>query len=116
MNPLDGTPNNRILVVDDNEAIDEDFDKLLKNSRRGAAAVQLDELAASLLGNETQAGLQTAFPLTHARGRVVSQNACVRCARPKRRSWTPRTRRVARRLRPAFCTTWAPQDDPNARG
>jgi CheY-like chemotaxis protein len=66
MELLDGNRNNRILIVDDNEAIHEDFDKILKNPGRGAAAVHLDELASSLFGDAAPSGPQTDFQTTHA--------------------------------------------------
>lgn len=66
MELLDGNRNNRILVVDDNEAIHEDFDKILKKPGRGAAAAQVDELAASLFGEEAPTGPHTDFQPTHA--------------------------------------------------
>ena len=66
MELLDGNRNHRILIVDDNEAIHEDFDKILKNAGRGATAALVDELAASLFGDETPTGPQTDFQPTHA--------------------------------------------------
>jgi CheY-like chemotaxis protein len=65
MGLLDGTRNNRILVVDDNEAIHQDFDKILKSAKLAGAA-KLDELAASLFGEEKPTGPHTDFQLTHA--------------------------------------------------
>ena len=38
MELLDGNRNNRILVVDDNEAIHQDFDKILKTASPAGAA------------------------------------------------------------------------------
>jgi CheY-like chemotaxis protein len=65
MELLDGTRNNRILVVDDNEAIHQDFDKILKTSVAPGAA-ELDALAASLFGAEKPTGPHTDFQPTHA--------------------------------------------------
>jgi CheY-like chemotaxis protein len=60
-----GSRNTRILVVDDNEAIHQDFDKILKTSKLAGAA-KVDELAASLFGDEKPTGPHTDFQLTHA--------------------------------------------------
>jgi CheY-like chemotaxis protein len=57
--------NSRILVVDDNEAIHQDFDKILKTTKLAGAA-KVDELAASLFGDEKPTGSHTEFQLTHA--------------------------------------------------
>jgi CheY-like chemotaxis protein len=65
MQLLDGSNNNRILVVDDNEAIHEDFNKILTTTA-GAADGKLDDMAASLFGEETPTGLHAVFELTHA--------------------------------------------------
>jgi CheY-like chemotaxis protein len=65
MELLDGNRNNRILVVDDNEAIHQDFDKILKSSA-AAGAAELDALAASLFGAEKPTGPHTDFQPTHA--------------------------------------------------
>jgi len=62
---LDGNPNHRILVVDDNEAIHEDFNKILK-PKEHAGAAQLDQLAASLFGEESPTAPHTNFEPTHA--------------------------------------------------
>ena len=65
MQLLDGSNNNRILVVDDNEAIHEDFNKILATTA-GATDAKLDDMAASLFGEETPSGPRTEFELTHA--------------------------------------------------
>ncbi len=65
MELLDESRNNRILVVDDNEAIHQDFDKILKSSVTAGAA-ELDALAASLFGAEKPTGPHTDFEPTHA--------------------------------------------------
>lgn len=65
MQLLDGSPNHRILVVDDNEAIHEDFNKTLM-AAESASAKQLDQLAASLFGDASPTGPHTNFQLTHA--------------------------------------------------
>jgi CheY-like chemotaxis protein len=65
MHLLDGSPNNRILVVDDNEAIHEDFKKTLVSSD-SASAEEVDKIAESLFGEAAPAGPQTSFQLTHA--------------------------------------------------
>ena len=65
MQLLDGSNNNRILVVDDNEAIHEDFNKILATTA-AAADGKLDDMAASLFGEETPTGPRTEFELTHA--------------------------------------------------
>jgi|SRR5688572_29359099 len=62
---LDGNRNHRILVVDDNEAIHQDFDKILKVTSSESAA-QVDELAASLFGEEKPTSPHTRFEMTHA--------------------------------------------------
>jgi CheY-like chemotaxis protein len=62
---LDGNRNNRVLVVDDNEAIHQDFDKILK-SAKFAGAAQLDELASSLFDEEKPTSPYPNFQLTHA--------------------------------------------------
>lgn len=65
MELLDGSRNNRILVVDDNEAIHQDFDKILKNgSPEGSAHV--DGLAESLFGEEKPTTPHTDFEPTYA--------------------------------------------------
>jgi len=65
MQLLDGSNNNRILVVDDNEAIHEDFNKILTTAA-AASDGKLDDMAASLFGDEAPSGPVTAFELTHA--------------------------------------------------
>jgi CheY-like chemotaxis protein len=65
MELLDGSRNNRILVVDDNDAIHQDFDKILTNAF-SASESKLDALAASLFGEEKPTAPQTNFQLTHA--------------------------------------------------
>lgn len=65
MQLLDGNRNHSILIVDDNEAIHEDFRKILVASAPESTA-QVDELAASLFGEVAPAGPQTDFQLTHA--------------------------------------------------
>jgi CheY-like chemotaxis protein len=62
---LDGSRNNRILVVDDNEAIHQDFDKILKGAKVAGTA-KLDELASSLFGEKKPTSPYTDFKLTHA--------------------------------------------------
>jgi CheY-like chemotaxis protein len=65
MQLLDGSNNNRILVVDDNEAIHEDFNKILATTA-AATDGKLDDMAASLFGEEAPTGPRTEFELTHA--------------------------------------------------
>lgn len=65
MELLDGNRNNRILVVDDNEAIHEDFKKILQASKPPSAA-HVDELAASLFDEPIYEVLHTNFELKHA--------------------------------------------------
>jgi len=65
MKLLDGNPNNRILVVDDNEAIHEDFKKILA-APASAAATEVDQLASSLFDEEKLAEAAPEFHLTHA--------------------------------------------------
>ena len=65
MKLLDGNPNHRILVVDDNEAIHEDFKKILA-APASAAASEVDQLASALFGEEKPAEAQIEFYLTHA--------------------------------------------------
>jgi CheY-like chemotaxis protein len=65
MQLLDGSTNKRILIVDDNEAIHEDFNKILV-SPESATAGKVDELAASLFGDTSQTTLRLEFSLTHA--------------------------------------------------
>ncbi|MEY4544128.1 MAG: hypothetical protein RL685_323 [Pseudomonadota bacterium] len=67
MELLDGNRNGRILVVDDNEGIHGDFDKVLYNPDRTEPSARLDEAAASLFGEERRERLQTNFQVTHAR-------------------------------------------------
>jgi CheY-like chemotaxis protein len=64
MQLLDGRRNNRILVVDDNDAIHADFEKILRDSAAGSR--QVDDLAASLFGEVPTVGPQVEFSLTHA--------------------------------------------------
>jgi CheY-like chemotaxis protein len=64
MQLLDGSRNNRILIVDDNDAIHADFDKILREPSTGAS--QVDDLAASLFGEVATQGPQVEFALTHA--------------------------------------------------
>ncbi len=64
MKLLDGNRNNRILVVDDNEAIHEDFRKiLLSNGKTGA---EVDQLADALFDETTVDGPLLDFQTTHA--------------------------------------------------
>ncbi|QDU65514.1 hypothetical protein [Engelhardtia mirabilis] len=63
--------NRRILVVDDNQAIHDDFTKILMPCREAAAAsAELDDLAASILGDQESASiaprLQPTYELSHA--------------------------------------------------
>jgi CheY-like chemotaxis protein len=67
MELLDGHRNDRILVVDDNEGIHGDFDKVLYNPDRATASPQLEELAASLFGEKKEQRPNTSFHVTHAR-------------------------------------------------
>ncbi|MEY2931286.1 MAG: hypothetical protein RL033_2035 [Pseudomonadota bacterium] len=67
MELLDGNRNGRILVVDDNEGIHGDFDKVLYNADRAAPSARLDEAAAALFGEERRERPQTNFQVTHAR-------------------------------------------------
>jgi len=67
MELLDGNRNGRILVVDDNEGIHGDFDKVLYNPDRASAAAQVDDLAVSLFGEQQQQRPHTNFQVTHAR-------------------------------------------------
>lgn len=67
MELLDGSRNNRILVVDDNQAIHDDFDKILKVETSETDG-KVDELASSLFGETASASplSKTSFELTHA--------------------------------------------------
>ncbi|MBZ0117589.1 MAG: hypothetical protein K8H88_11365 [Sandaracinaceae bacterium] len=67
MQLLDGSHNRRILVVDDNEAIHDDFRKILTGPTASSAS-QVDELAQSLFGDEQARpqGPEMQFELTHA--------------------------------------------------
>jgi len=65
MKLLDGNPNHRILVVDDNEAIHEDFKKILA-APASEAASEVDQLASSLFGDPKPTEPQIEFTLTHA--------------------------------------------------
>lgn len=67
MESLEGNRNGRILVVDDQEGIHEDFDKVLYNPDRAAPSARVDRLAASLFGEEPRARPATNFQVTHAR-------------------------------------------------
>lgn len=64
MQLLDGSRNNRILIVDDNDAIHADFEKILREPAAGGS--QVDDLAASLFGEVAPTGPQVEFSLTHA--------------------------------------------------
>ncbi|MEY4548599.1 MAG: hypothetical protein RL685_4794 [Pseudomonadota bacterium] len=61
---MDGRRNNRILIVDDNDAIHADFEKILREA--ASSSSQLDALAASLFGEVPTVGPQVEFALTHA--------------------------------------------------
>lgn len=67
MELLDGTRNKRILIVDDNEAIHDDFRKILTPPKSEGAA-QVAALAESLFGPsaEPPSARQMSFELTHA--------------------------------------------------
>ena len=65
MKLLDGNPNHRILVVDDNEAIHEDFKKILA-APASEAASEVDHLASALFGESKPTEPQIEFQLTHA--------------------------------------------------
>jgi CheY-like chemotaxis protein len=65
MGLLDASRNNRILVVDDNEAIHQDFDKILKSSHNAGSA-ELDEFAATLFDEERPTHPHTNFQPAHA--------------------------------------------------
>jgi len=65
MKLLDGNPNNRILVVDDNEAIHEDFKKILA-TQASPAASEVDHLASSLFDEAKPADVAVDFQLAHA--------------------------------------------------
>src|SRR5690349_7398159 len=64
---LDGNRNNRILIVDDNESIHEDFKKIL-TAEQSVSAGKVDELAESLFGDggAPATTTQERFELTHA--------------------------------------------------
>ena len=64
MQLLNGDRNDRILIVDDNEAIHEDFNKILAPDATSTGEV--DALAASLFGESRATGPQVDFQLTHA--------------------------------------------------
>ena len=64
MQLLNGDRNNRILVVDDNEAIHEDFNKIL--APEATSTGEVDALAASLFGETRSTGPHIDFQLTHA--------------------------------------------------
>lgn len=66
MEDVDGNRNGRILVIDDNEGIHADFDKVLRNPDPDATSARLDDLAASLFGEEKKERLDTHFQMTHA--------------------------------------------------
>ena len=53
-------------MVDDNEGIHGDFDKVLYNPDRATASPQLEELAASLFGEKKEQRPNTNFQVTHA--------------------------------------------------
>jgi CheY-like chemotaxis protein len=65
MELLDGNRNNRILVVDDNEAIHDDFKKIL-HAAAGGMAAQVDQLADALFDETTVVGPLLDFQTTHA--------------------------------------------------
>lgn len=67
MELLDGSPNNRILIVDDNAAIHEDFRKIL-NPKTLASSAAVDALAQSLFEDDgTKLEVDDLnFELTHA--------------------------------------------------
>lgn len=68
MELLDGSPNNRLLIVDDNEAIHQDFEKILRAGPTESTA-KVDALAESLFGGETKTPGKApgvSFELTHA--------------------------------------------------
>jgi DNA-binding LytR/AlgR family response regulator len=64
MQLLNGDRNDRILVVDDNEAIHEDFNKIL--APEPTTTGEVDALAASLFGESRPTGPDIDFQLTHA--------------------------------------------------
>jgi CheY-like chemotaxis protein len=64
MQLLDGNRNNRILVVDDNEAIHDDFNKILVAKDQSSGEV--DALAADLFGDSKPKGPTTEFLPVHA--------------------------------------------------
>lgn len=64
MQLLNGDRNDRILVVDDNEAIHEDFNKIL--APEVTSTGEVDALAASLFGESRPTGPHIDFQLTHA--------------------------------------------------
>jgi len=54
-------------VVDDNEGIHDDFDKVLYNPDRTTPSAQLDDLAAALFEEKQPYRPETSFKVTHAR-------------------------------------------------
>jgi len=67
MELLDVSRNGNILVVDDNEGIHDDFDKVLYNPERTAPSAQLDDFAAALFEEKPPYRPETSFQVTHAR-------------------------------------------------
>ncbi len=65
MRLLDGSRNNRILVVDDNEAIHDDYEKILGPTEAPSAA-GVDAMAESLFGEVSRGGPIFTVELDHA--------------------------------------------------
>jgi len=59
------TPNRRILIIDDNRAIHEDFGKILGNTA-DASNAQLESLEDALFGETAAAPLKETFEITSA--------------------------------------------------
>jgi len=64
MNSLPADKNRRVLVMDDNRSIHDDFRKIL--SPAPAAAAAFDATAAALFGHSTDAVRQTQFEVDSA--------------------------------------------------
>src|SRR5262245_20390057 len=64
MNPLSQPSNNRILVIDDNQAIHDDFRKILISPKRDTTS--LTRIEAAFFGDSAPAGFQINFEVDSA--------------------------------------------------
>src|SRR2546422_8178469 len=64
MKPETNSSNNRVLVIDDNPAIHEDFRKILGSGSRHSSA--LDEAEATMLGGSGRTEAQASFEIASA--------------------------------------------------